>query len=655
MHHRTFFIRSSFAALAVASAGTLAACNSKGPSTTGPVASSSTILAAPAPPPPPPRCAAKYPKRITRAAYPGAASSSVELVRAGGHLVAFVADHDERAIHTVDVESMRQMAVTPLEGQPGHVLVLADGRVAVTLRDTGDVLLFEAADEALQKPLEERCKTNLSAVEPWALAETGDKLLVASGFGAALTLLNSGTLEVTRVIPVSREPRAVLIANQGKTAFITHAVGGIVTSVDIENTESKPETASLQTGRRVKPNLAGFDNDNPRKATQGYALARVDGTRKDGLRDALRIFAPHTSVDPGAAASVTTGGYGGTGAGPRAVAQLISVIDPMEKKSITNHVDGMFHSATLQDCVLPRSAAADDKGLFVACMDIDAVVEYDPWVGDPTVAEKRRFSMPAGPGGLSIDDQGKTVVLWSEFDRAISSIGREKGDLKSLVLWQRTGEKRDPKIDRGRRIFHSSRDARLAQGRACANCHPEGRDDGLVWTSPDGKRQTMMLAGRVEGTAPYGWFGEHKDARIHVKETLQRLGGTGLNDPPSKEDFEALLAYVSSIPAPPLTKPKDPDLVKRGKQVYASFGCETCHRAGGTDKAPHDVGSGIAGERSAFFDTPSLIGIRGTSPYFHDGRYSTLEEVLSEKNQRMFTGVISPVDKSALIAYMETL
>ncbi|HMY17035.1 MAG TPA: cytochrome C peroxidase, partial [Polyangium sp.] len=73
------------------------------------------------------------------------------------------------------------------------------------------------------------------------------------------------------------------------------------------------------------------------------------------------------------------------------------------------------------------------------------------------------------------------------------------------------------------------------------------------------------------------------------------------------------------------------------------------------DKTPHDVGSGIQGERSAFFDTPSLTGIRGSAPYFHDGRYSTLEELLSEKNQRMFSGVISTPDKAALIAYLETL
>ncbi len=642
---------SRLAALALSSVVIVACKTSENP-TPAPVVSASNTAATVAPPPPAPaKCAAKSPKRVTRAAYPGASSASVELARAGGRTYAFVADNDEKAIHTVDVESMQQIAVTSLEGHPGHVLVLADGRIAVTLRDTGDIIFFEATDETLRKPLEERCKATLSAVEPWAMAENGDKLVVTSGFGAALTVLNSGDLSVIRIVPLSREPRAVIVTNQGKTAFVTHAVGGIVSAIDLENAESKPETASLQAGRRVLPNLAGFDDKDPRKATQGYALARVDGTRKDGSRDALRIFVPHTSVDPGASASVTTAGYGGSGTGPRAIAQIISVVDPIEKKSITNHVAGVFNSPSAQDCVLPRSAAADDKSLFVACMDIDAVVEYDPWVGDPTVAEKHRYAVPAGPGGLALDDAGKNVFVWSEFDRNVTRIEREKGELKSVVLWQRSGVERDPKIDRGRRLFFTSRDARLTQSRACASCHPEGRDDGLVWTSPDGKRQTMMLAGRLMGTEPYGWFGEHKDTRIHIKETLQRLGGTGLNDPPSKDDFDA----IAALPAPPQSKPTDADLVKRGKEVYTSFNCHTCHKEGGTDKTPHDVGSGVQGERSAFFDTPSLMGIRGSSPYFHDGRYSTLDELLSEKNQRMFSGVISAPDKAALIAYLETL
>ncbi|MDC3986903.1 c-type cytochrome [Polyangium jinanense] len=599
----------------------------------------------------PPRCAARSPRRFERAAA-GGASSAVTLVRAGDKTLALVADHDERALHVVDTGSMRQVSVTPLEGRPGHVVALEGGLVAVGLRDTSRVLLLEPADEALAKPFEERCAVDVAA-EPWAFAEEGGSLLVTSGFGGTLTVLATADLAVSHVVPLPREPRAVIVANAGGTAFVTHAVGGVVSVVDLKDAAKAPESISLHAGRRVGAD-GTFDDKTPRAASQGYALARVIGMRSDGTRDALRIFAPHTSVDPGAPAVGMTIGYGGSGQGPRTMAQLVSVVDPGTKRSITNHVAGVFNAAFGQDCILPRSAAADENGLFVACLDIDAVIEMDPWVGDPSVAERRRIALPAGPSSLVLSDEGKRVFVWSEMDRALSRIERESFGVTSVPLWRRSGVTRDPKIERGRRLFHTTRDARLGMGRGCASCHPEGREDGLAWTSPDGLRQTPMLAGRIAGTGPYGWFGEHGAVRDHLNETFTRLGGTGLS-PHSEEDHEALLAYVSSLPPPPQTKPKEPDLAERGKQVYVAYGCNGCHKDGGTDGKSHDVGSGQKGERRVDFDTPSLLGVRATAPYYHDGRYSTLDEMLSAKDQRMFPGTLSGADKKALLAYLETL
>jgi cytochrome c peroxidase len=224
----------------------------------------------------------------------------------------------------------------------------------------------------------------------------------------------------------------------------------------------------------------------------------------------------------------------------------------------------------------------------------------------------------------------------------------------STVLWRRSGEARDPKIDRGRRLFHTTRDARIARGRACASCHPEGRDDGLVWTSPDGARQTPILAGRLAGTAPYGWFGEAPSVRDHLKKTFARLGGTGFDAPGAQDDLDALIAYVTSLPPPPAAPSVDGTAAERGRKVFASY-CNECHKGGATDGLPHDVGSGVEGERRATFDTPSLRGVRGSAPYFHDGRYATLADVLAAKDQRMYVGVLSEAEQRDLVRYLETL
>src|SRR6476646_846035 len=53
---------------------------------------------------------------------------------AKGGTLAYIADADEPTLHTVDIDSHREIAATRLRDRPEQVMVLADGRVAVTLR-----------------------------------------------------------------------------------------------------------------------------------------------------------------------------------------------------------------------------------------------------------------------------------------------------------------------------------------------------------------------------------------------------------------------------------------------------------------------------------------------------------------------------------------
>jgi hypothetical protein len=187
-------------------------------------------------------------------------------------------------------------------------------------------------------------------------------------------------------------------------------------------------------------------------------------------------------------------------------------------------------------------------------------------------------------------------------------------------------------------------------------CHFDGRDDGLVWLSPDGSRQTPSLAGRIDGTAPYGWFGENPSVRDHLEKTLGRLGGTGLVGAADRADLEALVTYVASLPAPPARRKAPEPPVTRGELVFRAYGCQHCHRDGGTDGEQHDVGSGAPGERRRALDTPTLRGVGASAPYFHDGRYPTLEELIRSKDTKMIDGSqIGASDQAALAAYLRTL
>jgi cytochrome c peroxidase len=91
----------------------------------------------------------------------------------------------------------------------------------------------------------------------------------------------------------------------------------------------------------------------------------------------------------------------------------------------------------------------------------------------------------------------------------------------------------------------------------------------------------------------------------------------------------------------------------RGRDVFSSDEamCTICHVEAKrfTDGMLHDVGAGAV-------DTPSLRFLAGTAPYFHDGRYPTLRDLLLQSNGKMGqVKHLSPDDLDALEAYLMSL
>ena len=59
--------------------------------------------------------------------------------------------------------------------------------------------------------------------------------------------------------------------------------------------------------------------------------------------------------------------------------------------------------------------------------------------------------------------------------------------------------------------------------------------------------------------------------------------------------------------------------------------------------------------RGTSFDTPSLIGLWLTAPYFHDGSAATLEQVLQTETVHNVLDSINAKELKALIAFMRGL
>lgn len=628
----------------------------------------------------------------------------VALAKSGGRRVAFVADEDAKAILTIDIDSKQQLAETKVGGSPSQVYVAKDGRVFATVRDTNKLIAFKV--DHVDGPLLQTSETSTPA-EPVSIATTPDEkmIVVGTGWGQKLAAFDSAPGLAHRFeAKLPREPRSVVVSDDGKTAFVSHAVGSIVSGVDLvgakhgtwvipmrgknaqavamaanarrmaelsKKSAASPSNKSLQQAIELQFSNALAQEKRAlegRQSCQGFVLAKSTAAPN-------RIFAPQVMVDPGDPERRPTG-YGDSAQIPEVPA--VAVIDEGAAEALPSSMNvsgrpphfsfGVDRFAAGGECLLPRSAAVDptSKSLLVTCFGIDAVVAYDAMSGTPSQAVRRHWNVGAGPTGIAVDAEKRQAVVFSQFDRTISvfSLGGDDlvDDKGASPTVERTAlaplSSMSPSFVVGRMLFHASGDIRISNdGRACASCHPDGRDDAITWATPEGPRRSIMLAGRVKTTPPYSWDGNASTIEQHLSSTFQRLKGHGLRS----FELDSLIAYISGLPAPParVIDPADKGKIERGRAIFTSAeaGCASCH-AGSTftDGMNHDVGSKHNADRAEKFNTPSLHLVGGTGPYFHDGRYANLNDLLRKSDGKMgHTKHLTNSDLEALQSFIETL
>lgn len=191
-----------------------------------------------------------------------------------------------------------------------------------------------------------------------------------------------------------------------------------------------------------------------------------------------------------------------------------------------------------------------------------------------------------------------------------------------------------PLIARGQALFN---DVKLSgDGKwSCASCHPNHAHTNNktyvgVDVVPDGDpkgRSTPTMWG-VGTRSAYSWAGTAPSLQANVRGIIvNRMKGPE----PSAETLEALVAYLRSLDYPPnpnLNADGTPSAVapaaaKRGYQVFVRAGCNTCHVPPTYDKK--DVEDVFSGGK---FKVPSLRVVSLTAPYFHDGRFATLDQTV---------------------------
>ena len=293
-----------------------------------------------------------------------------------------------------------------------------------------------------------------------------------------------------------------------------------------------------------------------------------------------------------------------------------------------------------------------------------------------------------GAQGVALAHDGQHAYVWNQFDGTVSELelpdvdGNEKDtrfvpDAAGKPAIAELGVVPEFAADTfvvvadalevdasiGRKMFHDATDSRIsAQGTvSCASCHPDGRADGRTWKFTFGPRNTPQLGGEILDSAPFHWPGDVAAVKdLNDMTVLPFMGGSGLDD----GSFQFVAAFIDTIRAAPSAAQARLALnlaEVHGQEIFesAETGCNACHSGRHfTDNGSYDIGSKADDSDIRAFQTPVLHGLNRSAPFFHDGRYNNLTDLVNRAVRTDQMGVgshLSDADAADLVAYLKTL
>ncbi|HUS27808.1 MAG TPA: c-type cytochrome [Kofleriaceae bacterium] len=554
---------------------------------------------------------------------------------------ALVIDADSGQLIRTD-KAGKQLASLAIGKNAGLLTYDPVGKLAYVADRVGNrVVSVKVGDKKL-----EVAKEIKTPAEPYGIALSPDRstVMVTTIADRTLVAFDAAGKEKWRT-PLSREPRNIAVSPDGTRALVTYLTTGTVDQVDLLETHRTEHIAlSTQQGTR---RLSRFNQQQPDSFARGSFTALFMGEHQ-----AIVPFQRETPVQQ-IGGGERTGSYGG-GFDPPITHQLAFLATNGERTAQITAQIGQHQ---------PRALAWDSAhdALYVAGLGSDSIMQIKN-ASQGTIAQGTEVNLAqkerCGPDGIAIGADGNLMV-WCAFTRSIKrvEIVDAKGELMAMAKTtdgpELVASAMSEKEHQGYVLFHAAQPAVSARGAmACASCHPDNRTDGLSWRIDKQELQTPLLAGRIVGTHPYKWDGGDKDLTASLTSTMKRLGGRGLD----KVQTEALAAYLEQLPKP-IAPSRDSTQVARGEKLFdsAELGCRSCHDGKAfTDQDVHKFTSVTLPDA----DTPSLLGLAASAPYYHDGSAATLESLLRDRARvhgMAETAKLNDTQVADLVAFLESL
>lgn len=218
----------------------------------------------------------------------------------------------------------------------------------------------------------------------------------------------------------------------------------------------------------------------------------------------------------------------------------------------------------------------------------------------------------------------------------------------------------------------------------CEICHPRGHTNVRFFAAPVSDRpgnvdvtKHLFNPAREDGlenpvnipslrgnaaTAPYGRDGRFASVREFTRHVIVN---EFMGREPAPWLLDALVAYQHQLSFLPASLPRGADglldggapaAALRGETLFlrasakTGLSCATCHRPTSAfiDGLRHSVGSG------GLFDTPTLLNIVHSAPYFHDGRYADLAGVVAHFD-RVYGLAFKQSETEDLLRYLDVI
>ncbi len=582
------------------------------------------------------------------------AGSKIAAYRGG----AVVVDADSGMLVRTDSNGVKQAELALSPGASQLVIDAAHHRAFVADRSADRIVVVDLSSGDLTK-----VDSFSTKAEPFglALSPDGKTLLVTTVADHTLTAFDVGTGMARWDLELGPEPRGVAISPQGHEAMVTFLTTGAVARVNLEGDQPKMSFVSLDPGVRANAQPGSPTAPNP-LSDEGKSFAR--NAFAAGYIGHNIAVVPHQLSTPHLATEefeVESSGYGGgNGFTPPITHRLafMSMPDAGEAGSVrTAMATTNLHQ--------PRAMAYDGRSdtLYVAGYgsdDVLAVANASQASVHSTWQHRVNASGGAcGPEGLAVDPDDGHVLVFCALTRKVVRLSGDPASLNQPTVVAHSDALAQSRLSeeaqRGRELFRKGNASEISTfgAMACESCHAEVRADGLSWRLQGKNLQTPFLAGRIhDEAAPFKWDGKDKDIKASLTNTVTRLGGTGINPRQARE----LAAFLDAMPAPRTPTVEDPAAVARGKKLFDSdiTGCATCHSGSlYTDQQQYDLDTEL-GES----DTPSLVGLAQSAPYYHDGSARTLDALLKGNANVHGMGRISKLSDAQigdLVQYLETL